>query len=220
MLELKKITAAQAEQAKLAKVTSHPKRLPQIQENYAMDAVQRDLNLLLTPDQIDNGGLYIYTTLDPTVQKRGDAGARNAARARSNGNRISVIRQRRTTSRRRTAKTLRCRISKARSSRSTMRSGGIRALVGGRDYAQSKFNRALAPANRQVGSVLQAVCLCARLHARDPARRGDQRWPDPARRNPRRGKLDAGKFRRQIQRHPARFLRTDSFAQHDERARR
>ncbi len=31
-------------------------------------------------------------------------------------------------------------------------SGGIRALVGGRDYGQSKFNRALAPANRQIGS--------------------------------------------------------------------
>src|SRR2546421_4958200 len=31
-------------------------------------------------------------------------------------------------------------------------SGGIRALVGGRDYSQSKFNRALAPANRQIGS--------------------------------------------------------------------
>jgi penicillin-binding protein 1A len=31
-------------------------------------------------------------------------------------------------------------------------SGGIRALVGGRDYGDSKFNRALAPANRQVGS--------------------------------------------------------------------
>src|SRR5438045_379500 len=31
-------------------------------------------------------------------------------------------------------------------------SGGIRALVGGRDYAQSKFNRALSPANRQIGS--------------------------------------------------------------------
>ena len=49
-------------------------------------------------------------------------------------------------------------------------SGGIRALVGGRDYAQSKFNRALAPANRQVGSVLQAVCLHARVHARASAR--------------------------------------------------
>src|SRR6266513_570217 len=39
MLERKTITAAQAEQAKLTKVTSNPKRLPQIQENYAMDAV-------------------------------------------------------------------------------------------------------------------------------------------------------------------------------------
>ncbi|HKF94207.1 MAG TPA: penicillin-binding transpeptidase domain-containing protein, partial [Gammaproteobacteria bacterium] len=34
-------------------------------------------------------------------------------------------------------------------------SGGIRALVGGRDYAQSKFNRALTPANRQVGSAFK-----------------------------------------------------------------
>src|SRR6202011_4458522 len=34
-------------------------------------------------------------------------------------------------------------------------SGGIRALVGGRDYAQSKFNRALSPANRQVGSAFK-----------------------------------------------------------------
>src|SRR5436309_15709984 len=33
-----------------------------------MDAVQRDLNLILTQDQIDNGGLFIYTTLDPIVQ--------------------------------------------------------------------------------------------------------------------------------------------------------
>src|SRR5437870_9399494 len=68
MVELKRISAAQAEPAKIAKVTSHPKRLLQIQENYAMDAVQRDLNLLLTQDQIDNGGLFIYTTLDPVVQ--------------------------------------------------------------------------------------------------------------------------------------------------------
>src|SRR5437016_9998167 len=68
LVELKKISAAQAQEAKLTKVASHPKRMPLIQENYAMDAVQRDLNLLLTPEQIDNGGLFIYTTLDPTVQ--------------------------------------------------------------------------------------------------------------------------------------------------------
>src|SRR5216684_9351520 len=68
MVELKKISAAEANQAKFAKVNPHPKRLLQIQENYAMDAVQRDLNTLLTQDQIDNGGLFIYTTLDPAVQ--------------------------------------------------------------------------------------------------------------------------------------------------------
>ena len=33
-----------------------------------MDAVQRDLNVILTQDQIDNGGLFVYTTLDPAVQ--------------------------------------------------------------------------------------------------------------------------------------------------------
>src|SRR5881628_275603 len=68
MVELKRISAVEAEQAKLAKVNAHPKRLLQIQENYVMDAVQRDLNVILTQDQIDNGGLFIYTTLDPTVQ--------------------------------------------------------------------------------------------------------------------------------------------------------
>src|SRR5207302_2319070 len=68
MVELKKVSGAEAGQAKLTKVNARPKRMLQIQENYAMDAVQRDLNLLLTQDQIDNGGLFIYTTLDPTVQ--------------------------------------------------------------------------------------------------------------------------------------------------------
>src|ERR1700720_4743971 len=46
MVELKKITLAQAEQAKSTRVNPHPKKMLQVQENYAMDAVQRDLNLL------------------------------------------------------------------------------------------------------------------------------------------------------------------------------
>src|ERR1700730_10063040 len=56
MVELKKLSPGEAEDAKRAKITPHPKRMPFIQENYAMDAVQRDLNPLLTQDQIDNGG--------------------------------------------------------------------------------------------------------------------------------------------------------------------
>jgi len=154
MAELKRISTAQAQQAKLARVNTHPKRLLQVQENYAMDAVQRDLNLLLTQDQIDNGGLYIYTTLDPAVQN----GAQQALETQltkiehqpnfhhplkanyqppENGEDSSMPYL---------EGAVVC-IDNA--------SGGIRALVGGRDYAQSKFNRALAPANRQVGSAFK-----------------------------------------------------------------
>src|SRR5213594_1818877 len=61
MVALKKITLQQAEEAKTIKIVTHPKRVRQIQENYAMDAVQRDLSPLLTQDQIDDGGLSIYT---------------------------------------------------------------------------------------------------------------------------------------------------------------
>src|SRR6266403_4537347 len=151
MLERKTITAAQAEQAKLTKVTSNPKRLPQIQENYAMDAVQRDLNLLLTPDQIDNGGLHVYTTLDPTVQ---------VTATQALETQLSKI-ERQSNFRHPTKASYRPPESGEDSSMPYLEgalvaidnaSGGIRALVGGRDYGQSKFNRALAPANRQVGS--------------------------------------------------------------------
>src|SRR2546423_4176438 len=68
MVGLNKLSAADAEAAKRAKIAPRPRRMPFVQENYAMDAVQRDLNLILTQDQIDNGGLSIYTTLDPSVQ--------------------------------------------------------------------------------------------------------------------------------------------------------
>ena len=154
MCDLKEITAGQAQQAKHEKINSHPRRLSLIQENYAMDAVQRDLNLLLTPDQIDNGGLFIYTTLDPAVQNAAtDAIEKQLAKIeREPGFHHPLKSQYH---------------APAEGEDNAMpylegalvaidnNSGGIRALVGGRDYAQSKFNRALAPAVRQVGSAFK-----------------------------------------------------------------
>lgn len=160
MVELKKITSAQAEQAKLAKVTSNPKRLPQVQENYAMDAVQRDLNLLLTSDQIDTGGLYVYTTLDPAVQ---------VAATQALETQLSKI-ERQSNFKHPTKASYQPPESGEDTSMPYLEgalvaidnaSGGIRALVGGRDYAQSKFNRALAPANRQIGSSFKPFVYAA-----------------------------------------------------------
>jgi penicillin-binding protein 1A len=151
LVELKKLSRAQAEEAKMAKITSHPKRMPLIQENYAMDAVQRDLNLLLTPEQIDTGGLFIYTTLDPVVQ--------NAATQALETQLAKIEHQ--AGFKHPTKASYKPPAEGEDSSMPYLQgalvaidneSGGIRALVGGRDYAQSKFNRALAPANRQVGS--------------------------------------------------------------------
>jgi penicillin-binding protein 1A len=152
MVALKKITPSQAEQAKKTKIVTHPKRMPQIQENYAMDAVQRALSLILTQDQMDDGGLSIYTTLDPSLQNAAQdaletqlskiehqANFRHPPKAEykppENGEGDAAMPY------------LEGAVVVIDNS-----SGGIRALVGGRDYAQSKFNRALAPANRQVGS--------------------------------------------------------------------
>jgi len=154
LVELKGISAAQAEQAKIAKVTSHPKRLQFVQENYAMDAVQRDLNMLLTQDQIDSGGMYIYTTLDPAVQ--------TAAQQALESQLTKIERQRNF------HHPLKATYQPPENGEDSSMpylegavvaidnaSGGIRALVGGRDYSQSKFNRALSPANRQVGSAFK-----------------------------------------------------------------
>ncbi len=154
MVELKKISATEAQQAKATRVNAHPKKLLQIQENYAMDAVQRDLNNILTQDQIDNGGLFVYTTLDPGVQDSAQhalesqltkiehqSNFRHPMKANyqppDNGEDSSMP----------YLEGALVAIDNA--------SGGIRALVGGRDYSQSKFNRALAPANRQVGSAFK-----------------------------------------------------------------
>ena len=154
MVELKKIPAAEAAQAKLAKVNAHPKRMLQIQENYAMDAVQRDLNLILTQDQIDNGGMFIYTTLDPKVEDAAQQALETQLTKiehQSNFNHPVKANYH----------------PPENGEDSSMpylegavvaidnASGGIRALVGGRDYSQSKFNRALPPANRQVGSAFK-----------------------------------------------------------------
>src|SRR3989442_696026 len=120
-----------------------------------MDAVQRALSLILTQDQMDDGGLSIYTTLDPAVQNAAQdalekqltkiehqSNFRHPAKAEykppENGEGDAAMPY------------LEGAVVVIDNS-----SGGIRALVGGRDYAQSKFNRALAPANRQVGSAFK-----------------------------------------------------------------
>src|SRR5437868_12916527 len=120
-----------------------------------MDAVQRDLNLLLTQDQIDKVGLSIYTTLDPAVQNAAqDALETQLTKIEHQSNFHHPLK----------ASYKPPENGEGDSSMPYLEgavviidnaSGGIRGLVGGRDYAQSKFNRSLTPTNRQVGSAFK-----------------------------------------------------------------
>src|SRR5213083_1420853 len=155
MVALKKLSSADAEAAKRTKITPHPKRMPFVQENYAMDAVQRHLNLILTQDQIDNGGLSIYTTLDPSVQNAAqDALETQLAKIEHQSNFHHPVKANYHPPENGEGDSAMPYLEGALVVVDNA-SGGIRALVGGRDYAQSKFNRALAPANRQVGSAFK-----------------------------------------------------------------
>src|ERR1041385_3541072 len=155
MVAIKKLSPADAEAARQAKVATHARRMPFVQENYAMDAVQRDLNVLLTQDQIDDGGMSIYTTLDPAVQNAAqDALETQLTKIEHQSNFHHPVK----------ANYHPPENGEGDSAMPYLEgavvvidnaSGGIRALVGGRDYAQSKFNRALAPANRQAGSAFK-----------------------------------------------------------------
>jgi penicillin-binding protein 1A len=159
MVKVGKVSEGQAFEAREAKVAISKKRSVQAQENYAMDAVLRDLNILLSDEQRAEGGLKIYTTIDPALQKTAEGSIDKQLRkveARNGYNhpkKADFSEQDREDE----AQTPYLQGAVVVLDNKT---GGIRALVGGRDYAESRFNRALL-AQRQVGSTFKTFVYAA-----------------------------------------------------------
>jgi penicillin-binding protein 1A len=159
MVSVGKISEGDAYEAKEKKLAVQKKRPPQAQENYAMDAVVRDLNILLTDEQRAEGGLKIYTTIDPSLQKVAETSIDQHLRkveARSGYNhpkKASFSQEDRDEE----APTPYLQGSAVVVDNKT---GAIRALVGGRDYAESKYNRAVM-SERQVGSTFKPFVYVA-----------------------------------------------------------
>lgn len=151
-------------QAALQSVTpiaARPRSTPQ--DNWAMDAILRDLELVIDRDQLDNGGLKIYTTIDGTLQEKAESSVRRRIEqiealpgfphkpmkalmdAASSADNASPYLQ-------------------AAAIAIDSRTGGIRAIVGGRDYAHSKFNHALF-GRRQVGSAVKPFVFARAFEA-------------------------------------------------------
>ena len=161
MTKLGKITAADAAKARAASFTLAKKRPFAAQENYAMDLVRRELDDLLSDEQRQDGGMKIYTTLDPALQRLAESST-NAELTKVEARPGYKHPKKADFSAEAKAEEQETPYLQGALVVIDNRSGGIRALVGGRDFSESKYNRAIAAnATRQVGSTFKPFVYAA-----------------------------------------------------------
>ncbi len=153
MCEIGLITQSQRDQSQTEELVtvSRPHLSPE--DNWAMDAILRDLDMVLEPGQMDAGGLKIYSTIDGPLQAAAEESV--ARRLREIESQPGYPHQ--------PAGAFDGKVLDAEKSAPYLeaaalamdsKSGGIRAIVGGRDYDRSKFHRALF-GHRQIGSTVK-----------------------------------------------------------------
>lgn len=161
MVGLGMIPPEDARRAKALRLAIQHKNPLRFQEDYVMDAVNRDLAEIIEPDLIELGGLKIYTTIEPQLQEA----AQEAA-----DRQLTKIEERKGYPHPRKADFLPA-LDEQGNEKPTdylqaalvavdNRTGAIRALVGGRDYAQSKYSRAML-SKRQIGSTFKPFVYAA-----------------------------------------------------------
>ncbi|HEV8150461.1 MAG TPA: PBP1A family penicillin-binding protein [Gemmatimonadales bacterium] len=146
MAEQRRIPQSQAERASRARLTTRAHPAPVIEGRWFRDYV-----LLGAPDRVTarapRRGTAIYTTLDATLQRAAERAVRSGfERLRTPGIEAALLAL-------------------------DPRTGEILAMVGGRDYGASQFNRA-TEALRQPGSAFKPVVALAALErseGREPA---------------------------------------------------
>jgi penicillin-binding protein 1A len=163
MEELQIITPAEAKAALAEPMPLAKRLLPNTQENYAMDAVIRDLAILLPKEIIDQGGLKIYTTIDRRLQMIAEDAVEAKLSEVESGKdwpHPKRVRSLETPAQEGLAKESECPYVQGALVAIDNETGGIRAIVGGRDFKESPFNRALL-AKRQIGSTFKPFVYAA-----------------------------------------------------------
>ena len=149
------ITQADADAAKKEEIAVVAQPLVGTQDNYPMEAVRRDLELILEESEIEDGGLIIHTTLDIDVQ---------AAAEQSLEKRLTEVEKQKGYKHPTKAQFDAAWDGVSEPTQTPYlqgallmlnnHTGGILAVVGGRSYPQSRFNRALQ-GNRPIGSTIK-----------------------------------------------------------------
>ncbi len=176
MAELGMISQQEAEAAKQEPLRLNEERRLTAEQNYATDLIEQELSMLLDDDQIAAGGLRVFTTIDPVLQK---------AAQESLDRHLTAIEGRKGFRHPRRAAFKPADQSGTPYLQGAVvvidhRTGGLRAIVGGRDFGESRFNRALL-SSRQVGSTFKPF-VYAEAYARGVVNPGSPVSDGPIRR--------------------------------------
>jgi penicillin-binding protein 1A len=134
MADAKFITTAEAAAAKAEVLTPKRSQLPSAEQQarYFTKYIEQELPQRITKAQIKKGGLLVETTLNPEWQKKAEEVVNTTVRQ----NRGSF--------------------GQAAMVSVDPRTGGIRSMVGGTDFAKNQFNR-VTQAKRQPGSTFKPI---------------------------------------------------------------
>jgi len=138
------ITHAQNEKARAEEIIPRQQAVINPLNSWAIDAVLHELEAVIPLDRIDTGGLKIDTTIDAGLQQEAEKAV--AGRLQQIEQRSDFRQQHHVGKGGEPAEMLQGALIAMDNA-----SGGIAAIVGGRDFAKSKYNRALV-AMRQIGS--------------------------------------------------------------------
>ena len=147
------ITRAEADAAKSEPIEVRPEWRRENQESYAMDAIRRDLEVILEKENIDLGGLNITTTIDLRIQRKGEEALDKKLREVE---RLSGYSHPTRTAWREVSAEKRKEPAYIQGAAVVVenRTGAVLAVIGGRDANESRFNRA-TQARRQIGSLFK-----------------------------------------------------------------
>ena len=163
MRDIGLITSLQCEEVQATPLVAMPRTRTWQEDNWAMDAILRELELVLEPGRMDGGGLKIYTTIDGPLQ--------NAAE-KSMTDRLAEVEAQPGYPHEPMKKFEDTNLDREKSAPYLQgaaialdnKTGGIRAIVGGRDFQRSKFQRALLGV-RQAGSVVKPFVYASAFEA-------------------------------------------------------
>jgi penicillin-binding protein 1A len=165
MLETKVITPEEELAARYADIALHAQPAFQSQGGYALDAVRRDLDLILEQQEIEDGGLQVFTTLNKELQ---DAAEQSVEKRLAAVEKLKSYQHPKKADFDKTWDGTQEITSTPYLQASLMmldnETGGILAVVGGRDYRHSKYNRA-TQGERQIGSTVKPFVYAAGVAA-------------------------------------------------------